>query len=531
VGSAMLMLAEVITFSNWKFHMGRLNDRSPVASALCLIFVGVTSLGILNLVTGVIVQVAFHTVVGMNQTRLFHRLGKAKPELHDSIDRAFARDASRRARDKAALQGRVRQMRQAAFEAELLTTERERRRLATETGRDEETSRFGRMRRADNQRVATQDQLGRIAAGMLFDGGLGRGSRDKRPRSALDERNQCFITHAFWTAEGELCVGISSMEGRRGGRARCDPMRAVLLWDGGRTPAAAYEPDTAALEEAPMLARGSAASLEGVGVRSEWSGQVDAAASTRRAVHVGRIGDLFFTKVPAGVDLHFKYQSRYSAAPVFPVASPVAFDTEILVEHILPTDREVLTIRVLRELMQDPGFVKRLAAIGLRPEQALMTFSTLNVLCTGRVRVVDFIDGILRLRRQDLGLDTAGAKSVMRRLLVQVSQLASDATTCNMCFSNAVHRLRGVSVLEHEDHESDLSMVDAPEDLIEQIRAMACENESIKLKVSRMRRFVAAKKAALGIDGKLGFGRLVDDVDDDASSQAGSITSANLGWD
>jgi len=232
--------------------------------------------------------------------------------------------------------------------------------------------------------------------------------------------------------------------------------------------------------------------------------------------------------------LYFQFKSLYTVARIYPVKSSLTFESEISVADILPVDTEVVTIRELRAIMQDPIFVEKLGHVGLRPEQALMTYSTLNVTSTGQVQRVDFIDGLLRLRRQDLGLDTAGAKSLMRRLLFQAAQLTKDAAQCNVCFSNAVSKLCGVNIIERNEKDEDIaSLGDEESEALERMQAMEQENEMLRNEVSQIRRKLAEKRAVLGVapDWRPRREPAEGEDDDDESEEILSITSASPGWD
>merc|ERR1719323_1780523 len=103
-------------------------------------------------------------------------------------------------------------------------------------------------------------------------------------------------------------------------------------------------------------------------------------------------------------------------------------------------------MRELTYLMQDPVLIRRLHNVGIRPDQALMVYQELDVFSTGNVFANDFIEGLLRLRRPELGIDVAGAKSLMRRLMLEVTQLARDSIACQRTFSRVTERIRMVNI-------------------------------------------------------------------------------------
>merc|ERR1711956_85693 len=89
-----------------------------------------------------------------------------------------------------------------------------------------------------------------------------------------------------------------------------------------------------------------------------------------------------------------------------------------------------------------------LAKVNLTPAQALIVFQTLNAMLLGSIKVTDYVDALMRMRQPALGFDTVGAKSFMRRLVMESADISKDAESCSLCFSEVVSMLRRVSFVD-----------------------------------------------------------------------------------
>mmetsp|Transcript_120163 Transcript_120163/g.340128 ORF Transcript_120163/g.340128 Transcript_120163/m.340128 type:complete len:1285 (-) Transcript_120163:58-3912(-) len=81
IGRAMMSLGEIATLSNWTRLMDDIGKYHHVLYCFFFVFIGVTALGILNLVTGIMVEAAFHTVVGTAGHAQTHLLTAAREAL------------------------------------------------------------------------------------------------------------------------------------------------------------------------------------------------------------------------------------------------------------------------------------------------------------------------------------------------------------------------------------------------------------------------------------------------------------------
>lgn len=521
LGTSMLTLSEMVTFSNWQKHLYSIWNTSFVIWFGCMGFMVVTSLGMLNLVTGVMVQVAFSTVLNLNLNDMKHRLMDGKVSIQEAVERAFFKEGKRRDHDKDEMQKRIAELRQELKEKEAANQAQEQ----TFSG----TAAASRMRRSRLQSDPDVTLPMNPAAGIPVletdEGGVTKKKQQiQRPTCWMSDRTHCIVNAAFWTSNGELCLNVTAQQDSRANQH--DPMTSAVIWDNGRCNPTLFVLDKAAVES---MAKLQFLEEEATTDTTGSQGGKPEGAHHKPSSHGKRsyqIGNLFFGKVPMTSDLFFQFNIGYSKAQVFPLKPSAPWAHELFLADITPVETDTLSVRELRCLMQDPIFSRKLEKINLRPEQVYMTYATMNVNCIGKVKVPDFIDGLMRLRRSDLGLDTAAAKSLMRRLMTQVADLSREAVTCHMCFSSAVQKLRGVNILDHNDTD-DTYVIDEEMLLEERQHTMAKENRIFRAKVDRLSLFVQKKKAKWNNCNLLGFEREFDDND---SSQP-SITSASPGWD
>eukprot|EP00434_Breviolum_minutum_P019559 symbB.v1.2.017254.t1/scaffold1346.1/size178581/7 len=94
---------------------------------------------------------------------------------------------------------------------------------------------------------------------------------------------------------------------------------------------------------------------------------------------------------------------------------------------------------------------------------ALTTSSgdSLNLTNNERVKVHDFIEAIMRMKRPVQGLDVAVAKSLMRRLILEVEDLATNSVRCQDCFRGVAEKLREVEVVDAAEAEAEVSTTES----------------------------------------------------------------------
>jgi len=210
---------------------------------------------------------------------------------------------------------------------------------------------------------------------------------------------------------------------------------------------------------------------------------------------------------------------RPSALPAF-----LNFDWTLLGR----VDRHFIGVRELCVMMLSKEIGPILKKIDLMPTEAMCVFQNLNSVALGRVKVTDFIEGLIRMKQPEIGIDIAGAKSLMRRFILEIKQLCTDCTNASTCFSSTICRLRHVKVVdptEFPDFEQDDA---ADEGKIKKKKEVSCaalermyERELIclRIKIDNLREHVRERQRLVGCPGG------------DEAIETQSVTSAAEGWD
>jgi len=120
-------------------------------------------------------------------------------------------------------------------------------------------------------------------------------------------------------------------------------------------------------------------------------------------------------------------------------------------KELVPVGRDCLTIREVLQVLRSNTMRSTMKTIGMTGDNIMSVFQKLDVTATGIVRVNDLVDGLMRLRVQQLGVDVAGSKSNIRRLLTEVGQLERDSIDSASCCNQVVQSLRGVEIVDEVD--------------------------------------------------------------------------------
>jgi len=536
---AMLTLCQLVTYTGWTDRVEELDRFAPWNTIMSALFIGITSLGILNLVTGVMVQASFHIVVGQQDAKLNYQLNLARNTLRQAIERAFAKVTAGTAEAKVKLRKRINATRRALIDEDVvLNAELDKHGLSPRARAKANPT----LRRSPGA-GQIDDNLANVTPQALEDSEE-HDPFHEMPTSSYDAKDFCHVTHTTWFAPGTLAVGIATVEdGSHLGPMR-DPLLSALIWDSGRTSPVLFLSDEGLEENTAQPAKRSGSLSAFTKPDREEMAQARApedvplapTASGGRAAALkrfSRLGDLVFGGAPTDCRLHFRFGGNYRTVEIYP-RKPRRVDLQGLEEvsllEVEPVDTEVLGLRELSFLVQDPPLIRQLQQLNLRPEQMLMAYQILNATASGKVKIASFIEGLLRTRRQEVGLDTAGAKSHMRRLVMQVTKLGQDSALCRDCFQNMVQKLRCVQVMDNVDDEAGQMDPDATARLRE--RELIMENQKLKIQCDRLRAFINARKEALQINGNQGCGHRRDkDKNDDDAASVVSITSASPGWD
>lgn len=255
--------------------------------------------------------------------------------------------------------------------------------------------------------------------------------------SAYDDDNFAEVTRCIWVSEVEVAVDVLlTLNPGITAEAQSDPWQSQLVWDGGGRAWPCY-----VIEQEPP-------SKEEKGEEEV----ADLALEGTRRLSRTHLRSIIFRPVSLSKAFNFRYGGNFTFINVRSGAVPqVKFKKEEELEDLTPVDRNLITIRELNYLLADNGFARSLDLINLRPDQALMVYQKLNLTNTERVKVHDFIEAIMRMKRPVQGLDVAVAKSLMRRLILEVEDLATNCVRCQDCFRGVSEKLREVEVLDSAD--------------------------------------------------------------------------------
>eukprot|EP00913_Durusdinium_trenchii_P013755 g12915.t1 len=119
--------------------------------------------------------------------------------------------------------------------------------------------------------------------------------------------------------------------------------------------------------------------------------------------------------------------------------------------------------------------------------QICFWLSRLNLTNTERVKVHDFIEAIMRMKRPVQGLDVAVAKSLMRRLILEVEDLATNCVRCQDCFRGVSEKLREAALVPEAPPEADQRAKKYCDDLLRRNRALEVKIASMKAFIQHAR--------------------------------------------
>ncbi|CAJ1381966.1 unnamed protein product [Effrenium voratum] len=471
IPDCMITLFTMATLSGWAKHVDEVAaypSLETVMPAFTIMFLAICSLGILNLVTGVMVQTAFALLKEESAEKNELKLSKARKVIHQVMDECYDTMEQHLSDQQRKVQDRVNQMRSLYVEW-----------LAS----------GGKPRKLQSSGTAEWDAEEAPAGekpekeGELLDLGL---QQDTWPVSAFDDDNYAEVRRVLWVSEVEIAVDVLlTLEPGSATEAHKDPAQSLLSWDGGGKswPCLVMQQDLVKEED-------------------------DDEAPRRR----GKLLTIVFRPVAFSRVFNFRFGGNFTSVRVragFVHGSSLLEESEL--EDLTPVDRALVTIRELNYLLQDRAFARSLDLIGLRPDQALMVYQKLNLTNTERVKVHDFMQAIMRMKRPVQGLDVAVAKSLMRRLVLEVEELATNSVRCQDCFRAVSEQLREVDIIDNmpevatSDSRVQARMTSIEEEPVElESRAgkyyndLMRRNRQMEIKIASIKAFVqqARSKAA-----------------------------------
>jgi len=510
---SMLTLAEMVTYDDWGARVDEIVKFVPWMYGFTVIFLGISSLGIFNLITGVMVQAAFQIVTEDHEKGLELHLSHAKAALEDALAKNFQSTENSVKINRNAVKELIVRHREAVKDQfEKFKCEEEEARKAKDEDDPASMTLLEEESTADVEEFVVKAEM----------------------RSLYDENNVCTVVHATWCSHSDLAVGFDSVHDEADGPMR-EPMHSMILWDSGRSSPIMFLPDTWASARSGFISKDEESDDESYEGNPGWMRNVSHEPATPRVRNTMFRGDLIFMDVPRGTRLRFRFGGNYSTVPIF-VDCPPGLDEQLPINlrELAAVDTAKVSIREVLCLLQDGVCLNRLDKAGYTKVQVLMVFQTLNVNDDGTIRANDFIDGLLRMQQADaVGFDTAGAKSFMRLLLSQCTNLASNAEQIHRTCSEVVGGLRGVSVVELEDCCNDvpahtLTDLEAKTEMEDQAHTQRI-NQLTEIN-GRLNKLVSRRKKAMSVFGPSGFGEASSE-ETSTIDENRSITSARTGWD
>jgi len=375
------------------------------------------------------------------------------------------------------------------------------------------------------------------------------GTGDKK--CVYDEANYCYITHVTWCSSTDVAVGFDAVSDGSQGPMR-DVMLSLLVWDGIRASPAICLPEKNVSGRHACCQESDESSSDEVEKRASHMETMNASISSeirRRSKSNMLRGDILFMDVPSNTMLRFRFGGNFSTVPVFAERPSLLKEKlDMNVTEATPVDPDRIGVREMLCLLRDRKLMSTLAKVNLTPAQALIVFQTLNVMLLGSIKVTDYVDALLKMRRPTLGFDTAGAKSFMRRLVMEQADIARDADNCNMCFSEVVSMLRRVNIVENDVADDGLESStgycsvdgssgycsreehgDTERNFINQAELqLAADTERLNIKNGRLQKLVRQRKLLTLVGSPRIFGTYEDECSEFDNK---SITSAKSGWD
>jgi len=575
LGDAMMTLMSMATYSEWGLRISEVGNMGfPWMYGFGLAFMSLAALGILNLVTGMMVQAAFHIVMKEGALRENVRISAVRIVLDDCIEMTFKKVHKMQKTYQEALRRSILKLEEVRLKEKKEGEIEAKQRLLEERA----SKKKGKNDAGGASMMRLQNAL--LEQMHLTDKEEEEEDEDEKHKgpaliasSVHDHDNICNIVAAIWLTNEDLAFIVEEKaDGSLLEAQKIDGLTATLIWEGGQSLASLKLFDADAHAKTIISFQ-------------ENKGKVQALTFS---------SILIFSQVRRkGTHIKFRYANGYSPCYISPNDLPRDAHGEVDDEirrvvgdrqgpggnKMLNTDaNESLLRMLLRNLgykvdstritevemdivLQDAALNKRLASVNLRPDQVLMTWSAMDVTQNGWVLVEDLIESIIRLKRPVLGIDVARAKSVMRRMLMEFTHLDEEATGCFTCCSHVVQVLRDVQITkdlqkektaqeekQEENQEEkvapaggieltprmpgDDSHVDA---LLLHRRALESNNSKLELQVARLRRYVNAEREKMGLnltDNIFTINKYEsEDEEEDLGEDHAEIASADEGWE
>ncbi|CAE7197451.1 FAD2 [Symbiodinium necroappetens] len=479
IPSSMLSLLTMSTYSSWSLRVAEVAAYPSLAIFMpifAILFLAICSLGMLNLVTGVMVQTAFSFLKDDSKEKSIYRLVTAREQMHKVMGQCYDDMHRHVEREQQKVKERVNRIR-----------EKHTMRFSTDP------TLVSQLRSGSVDTFATTESW--TAPVPVPEAPARPGGAQPTPPpeeqflvSAFDDDNYAEVTRCLWVSEEEVGVDVLlTLNPKLSPDADSDPMKSLLTWEGGKAEPCLVLQQTDHIQHQP---EGDEEAGQQQRVRTSSQTIVFRPVSLSKATetlqtlqYAWHIASAPGTKEDA---IRLRYGGNFTVvkarAATVPGAGMLAAGE---LEDLMPVDQTLVTMRELNYLLQDKRFAKSLELIGMRPDQALMVYQKLNLTKTERVKAFHFIEAILRMKRPLQGLDVAVSKSMMRRLVLEVESLATNCIRCQDCFRSVSEKLREVEILE--DHAE----VATTESRMEVEKNAAADEEAVESHETRAKVYYA----------------------------------------
>eukprot|EP00927_Polykrikos_kofoidii_P013239 TRINITY_DN15765_c0_g1_i1.p1 TRINITY_DN15765_c0_g1~~TRINITY_DN15765_c0_g1_i1.p1 ORF type:complete len:1274 (+),score=152.83 TRINITY_DN15765_c0_g1_i1:220-3822(+) len=428
---SMRSLLQIATFSRVEELVFKACKHRPEATVIFLAFLPITSFGVLNILTGIMVEAAFHTSARRRGANLHTHTNSASLGLKKSSETFFSERSKRQQEQLATCQEFVQRL----------------------TSSADASSKLSR----DDRATSTEVDI------------VGTGSKHKERTGK--------VLQAIWASSTEIVVEFklfrahlsSNADPFLQGERTFDPDDTRIMWeDGYRSPSLVF------VDEQKM-------------------DDFEVGENHARTDGFMVSGCLLFTDVPTRVSFSFSFGIANERIHVWP--EEVEATKRSKGERVVPADwkridTEHFSLEEFTVFLSKAEVVACLKRIGLRVDQALVLFQKLCLASSGPVTISDFLDGLRRVTGSARAHDLISSKSSMRRMVQESSELLYKLRNCRGCFTNVVEALRGINVVTESSDTNEAFKAE----IACKMRRQAIENNVLEKRAQLLRRDVATRR-------------------------------------
>lgn len=451
LGSVILSLIETIAYS--PRPLMEISEYVWWIYVFAPVFITLTTVGLMNLVTGMMIVSSYRITAGKRFDQVQSRLMVAKTQILEASKRMFEQSRETQQIRLQNVDERIDRLKLQGLSDAVVYKHNTRVlfRCSTEDSDDIGALRFSRPRTLSDEAPHQHDQEHALGA------------------SVNDQEASCTVLHVLWISTNEIAMDFK-VASRAGADELPWPGEPILTWHGG-----AQAPEgSATIDE------------EGKG-RFVWKG------------------------LPQVSKFSFSYGTGYSSVKITPDS---VRDHDIMQDFpkILEDDREThISARNLAALMKDITLVKELKTAGLRPDQAFLVFQKLLLEDTsGSVSLDDFVQALARIRLPVQGIDIASAKNLLRRAVLESKTLKESVRQSRDGVGKLVERLRDVRLLDPATEQANFSgsksnLLDmGGRDVEESCAVLERQNRVLRCRIKVLQRYDKDRRARMRANGDFG---------------------------